>query len=326
MKNKKQSLPTVTICTPTYNRRPFIPFLKKMVAYQTYPSKLINWVLVDDGTDKIEDLVNDVPNLTYVRLEEKISLGKKRNLMNEKATGEIIVYMDDDDYYPPERVSHAVDTLMKNPQVNIVGSSIMHIYFKEIDKVYQFGPYGLTHATAATFAFRKKLLNECSYDETQCLAEEKHFLKDWKIPLVQLDTMKTILVFSHNQNTFDKTPMINEPGPTVRETTKKPTDFIKDDELKQFFLKDIVEQLNNYNEGNIINKPDVLKQVNIMSIERLTNTKNDLLKAVNQNRFLIQTLQARDEEIKSLKIKLEHMHNKLREVIKTQMTKPPSPP
>jgi glycosyltransferase involved in cell wall biosynthesis len=326
MKNKNQSLPTVTICTPTYNRRPFIPFLKKMVAYQTYPSKLINWVLVDDGTDKIEDLVNDVPNLTYVRLEEKISLGKKRNLMNEKATGEIIVYMDDDDYYPPDRVSHAVETLMKNPHVNIVGSSIMHIYFKEIDKIYQFGPYGPTHATAATFAFRKKLLNECSYDETHCLAEEKHFLKEWKIPLVQLDTMKTILVFSHNQNTFDKKHMIKEPGPSVKETTKKPTDFIKDDELKQFFLNDIAEQLNNYNDGNIINKPDVLKQVNIMSMERLTNTKNELLKAVNQNRFLIQTLQARDEEIKSLKIKLEHMHNKLREVIKTQMTKPPSPP
>lgn len=326
MKNKNQLLPTVTICTPTYNRRPFIPFLKKMVAYQTYPSNLINWVLVDDGTDKIEDLVKDVPNLTYIRLEEKISLGKKRNLMNEKATGEIIVYMDDDDYYPPERVSHAVDTLIKNPHVNIVGSSIMHIYFQQIDKIYQFGPYGPSHATAATFAFRKKLLNECSYDESHCLAEEKHFLKDWKIPLVQLDTMKTILVFSHNQNTFDKTPMINEPGPLVRETNKKPTDFIKDDELKQFFLNDIVEQLNNYNDGNIINKPDVLKQVNIMSMERLNNTKNDLLKAVNQNRFLIQSLQARDEEIKNLRIKLEHMHNKLREVIKTQMTKPPSPP
>ena len=97
-------------------------------------------------------------------------------------------------------------------------------------------------------------------------------------------------------------------------------------QLKQFFLNDIVEKLNNYNDGNIINKPDVLKQVNTMNLERLNNTNNKLLKAVNQNRFLIQSLQARDEEIKNLKIKLEHMHNKLREVIKSQMSKPPSPP
>ena len=29
--------------------------------------------------------------------------------MHEKTKGEIIVYMDDDDYYPPDRVNHAVN-------------------------------------------------------------------------------------------------------------------------------------------------------------------------------------------------------------------------
>lgn len=33
--------------------------------------------------------------------------------MHEKSKGDILVYMDDDDYYPPERVSHAVETLLK---------------------------------------------------------------------------------------------------------------------------------------------------------------------------------------------------------------------
>ena len=32
----------------------------------------------------------------------KMTLGKKRNLMHEKSKGDIIVYMDDDDYYPPD--------------------------------------------------------------------------------------------------------------------------------------------------------------------------------------------------------------------------------
>ena len=40
-----------------------------------------------------------------------MSLGKKRNIVHEKSKGEIIVYMDDDDYYPPERVSPPVEML-----------------------------------------------------------------------------------------------------------------------------------------------------------------------------------------------------------------------
>ena len=40
--------------------------------------------------------------------------------------------MDDDDYYPPERISHAVSTLQKNPKALCAGSSTMYIYFKHI--------------------------------------------------------------------------------------------------------------------------------------------------------------------------------------------------
>ena len=57
--------------------------------------------------------------------------------MHEKSTGDIIVYMDDDDYYPPTRISHAVETLAQNPQALCAGSSIMHIYFKHINKMYR---------------------------------------------------------------------------------------------------------------------------------------------------------------------------------------------
>jgi hypothetical protein len=94
----------------------------------------MEWIIIDDGTDPIEDLVASHPCVKYFRLEEKISLGKKRNMMHEKARGDIIVYMDDDDYYPPERVSHAVDTLLDHRKrktgIKLAGSSEMCIYFK----------------------------------------------------------------------------------------------------------------------------------------------------------------------------------------------------
>ena len=124
--------PFVSICTPTFNRRPFIPIIIKCFENQTYPKDKIEWIIVDDGTDKIEDLVSHIPQVKYFRYDEKLTLGKKRNITNEKAKGDIIIYMDDDDYYPSNRVSHAVDTLIKNPKALCVGSSAMYIYFKHI--------------------------------------------------------------------------------------------------------------------------------------------------------------------------------------------------
>ena len=78
-------------------------------------------------------------------------------MLHENSKGDFIVYMDDDDYYPPCRISHAIDMLLKNPKALCAGSSEIYIYFKDINQMIQFGPYGPNHATAGTFAFRKNL-------------------------------------------------------------------------------------------------------------------------------------------------------------------------
>ena len=123
-KNKKVELPFVSVCTPTFNRRPFIPSLIQCYKHQKYPNDRMEWIVIDDGTDLVEDLfINlDIPNVKYIKLNEKITLGKKRNLMHTYCKGEIIVYMDDDDYYPPTRVSHAVERLISNPKALAAGA------------------------------------------------------------------------------------------------------------------------------------------------------------------------------------------------------------
>ena len=93
----------------------------------------------------------------------------------------------DDDYYPPERVRHAVLKLNGNKQALAAGSSEIYIYFKHIKTIWGFGPYGPRHATAGTFAFKKKLLEETKYDDEAEMAEEKQFLKNYTIPFQQLN-------------------------------------------------------------------------------------------------------------------------------------------
>jgi glycosyltransferase involved in cell wall biosynthesis len=276
------NLPFVSIATVTFNRRPFIPYLIKCIEHQTYPIDKIEWVIIDDGTDKIENLVIHLPYVKYFQFHNKIKLSKKRNILNEKCTGDIIVYFDDDDYYPPERVNHAVETLLNNPEYLIAGSSLMHIYYKDIKTMYSFGPYRTNHSTAATFAFRKELLEQTKYAEDDCLSEEKIFLKNYAIPLIQMDSRKCILVFRHIHNSFDKNELIKSGANTCGQISNlNVDDFIKDPELKEFYTKNLDNILSSYHYGEPINKPDVIIYYK-ETTEKRNNERKEIEKKISE--------------------------------------------
>jgi glycosyltransferase involved in cell wall biosynthesis len=135
-----QTHPFVTVVTPTYNRRRFIPHLIKCYQNQIYPKEHMEWIIYDDGSDPVGDLFKDLPfpNIKYIYNEEKQNIGYKRNRLNELAKGHIIVAMDDDDYYPPERVHHVVQSLRANPRYMVAGSSEIYIYYTDIKTIYKF--------------------------------------------------------------------------------------------------------------------------------------------------------------------------------------------
>jgi len=290
----------VSVCTPTFNRRPFIPIMFDCFRNQTYPKSRVEWIIVDDGTDKIADLVSasKIPQIQYFALDTKLTLGAKRNYMHQKAKGSIIVYMDDDDYYPPERIEHAVETLQRNPKALCAGSSEMYLYFKHIQKMYQCGPYGPNHATAGTFAFRRELLEQTQYESEAALAEEKAFLKDYTVPFVQLNPMKTILVFSHEQNTFDKRKLLEQPpNKCFQESNKRVEDFIhlpKEQTTYDFFMRDIDPLLAKYEPGNISSKPDVIQQIKEIEKKRAEEAEK---RASQQPKHVVMTTETGEQKI-----------------------------
>ena len=90
---KKKYQPLVSVCTPTFNRRPFIPTMISCFLNQTYPKSRIEWIIVDDGTDKVRDVIEaaNIPQIKYFALPDKLPLGAKRNFMHSHCTGSIIV-------------------------------------------------------------------------------------------------------------------------------------------------------------------------------------------------------------------------------------------
>jgi len=237
--------------------------------------------------------------------------------------------MDDDDYYPPDRISHAVEKLQNDKEALCAGSSEIYVYFKTMKKMMQCGPYGPKHATAGTFAFKKELLSKTRYNDTAALAEEKAFLKDYTIPFVQLDPLKTILVFSHDHNTYDKRKMFDTSHPNFfKESTKTVESFIQyEDEkpIKKFFLKDIDGLLKNYDPGLPKMKPDVLEQMKVLEKERedmikemakkqggpiMMNVPGEAPKELS-NQQVVQLIQQQQQAIQQSLSEKQHMQNNL---------------
>lgn len=228
----KEERPFVSIITCTYKRAKFFRTAKMMVAAQDYPHDKMEWIIIDDtpGLDSSAEFPEFIDGIRvhYYYLNKKIPLATKRNLLNHRAQGKYIINMDDDDYYPPCRVSHAVETLMTQG-TELAGTTVMYMYFAKDKRIYRLGPYRENHGTAATLAYTKAYTETHNFGDGN-YAEEGVFTEGWKNKMAQLNPMKTVLALSHSDNTIEKTIFLEQKyghvGRTVNPTDMKLADFV----------------------------------------------------------------------------------------------------
>jgi glycosyltransferase involved in cell wall biosynthesis len=240
------NFPFVSVITPTYNRRKFIPSLIQCFLSQTYRHDRMEWIVLDDGSDKVQDIfleyIDKLPNLKYIYEDEKKNIGAKRNQLNKEAKGAIIIAMDDDDYYPADRIQMIVDAFSKYPKVDLAGSSEMNLYYLDVKKIVTIGPYGSNYATNGTMAWRKRYSDLHKYDEYVTKAEEGSFLNQYKYPMIQLNPKKAILVICHGDNTADKNLLRQEHSSykgqdkaKMRDSPYQLEDIVKEPALLAFY-------------------------------------------------------------------------------------------
>lgn len=102
----------VSCIMPTADRHAFVPQAIAHFLRQDYPHKEL--IIVDDGVRPVADLVPAHPAIRYLRLPRRASIGAKRNLACECASGEVIVHWDDDDWMAPDWISSQVRTLRQS--------------------------------------------------------------------------------------------------------------------------------------------------------------------------------------------------------------------
>src|SRR5271169_1049612 len=164
----RQDLPLVSCIMPTYNRRRFVPEAIRLFLTQDYPKKEL--VVLDDGEDNIADLIPRRPQIRYVRLDRRHSLGAKRNIACEAAHGEIIAHWDDDDWYAPWRLSRQVAKIVRGG-TELCGLARMLFFDPSTQRAWEYVyPAGApAWVYGATFCYRKSVWQQSPFlDNTGC--------------------------------------------------------------------------------------------------------------------------------------------------------------
>ncbi len=204
---QKPIYPLVTLCTPTRNRQKFLPLAQKWILEQNYPKDKIEWLIVDDSDNNQPKFTpqGDTEGLkiNYIKLEGPIKLGRKRNIVNTIAEGEILINIDDDDYYYPERISHAVEVLTRGSSIQFAGSNLLLVYFLDDDSLWLSNP-GKNICCAGSFAYKQSFIERTFYDNHSSNGEEIAFTSEYTERFAELEENKTMICIAHDKNTWDK--------------------------------------------------------------------------------------------------------------------------
>ena len=204
---KEETLPAVSILTITKDRRPFIPLAKYCVLAQAYPEDKIEWVIVDDGTDQIKDLVSDLPNVTYVLCDRPMNIGEKRNLAVERAKHDVLVMLDDDDVYPNHSVVSRVAMMLAEPVKDCLFCTTIPCYdIHETKSFMNVPPMTLPmseRVSEATLCFTRAFWEERKFEEVQ-IAEGNAFVRGREQRCREMSPQDVIVSLTHKKTTSDR--------------------------------------------------------------------------------------------------------------------------
>ena len=205
----------VIVCTPTKNRRWTWEFSRTCMDMQIRKPDL--WVILDNSSTPAEDwsIAKERSDVLYERVYNVHPIGWMRNRCLEIALeqgADYIVFWDDDDYYPPTRISSGLSALETNPNADIAGSSKMFLLLTKENILLQTGPFGDTHATAATWTVRRRYAESHRFQDTKARGEEFEFTREWTANLVQVPSEETIVVIGHGRNTVNKSILLDTPS------------------------------------------------------------------------------------------------------------------
>jgi len=175
--------PIVSIITPSYNQAPWLEQTLRSVLEQDYP--LIEYQVIDgDSSDgSLEIIRRHAGRLAHWVSEKDSGQAEAINKGFARATGEIIAWLNSDDFYYPGAVSAAVAAFENHPEAGLIFSDVASVdEHGKIFNVMKTGDWGLRellsfHILSQPGVFmRRSALEQAGYLDTSF-----HYLLDHQL-------------------------------------------------------------------------------------------------------------------------------------------------
>jgi glycosyltransferase involved in cell wall biosynthesis len=166
--------PLVSCIMPTHNRRRFIPLAIQMFLRQDYDPK--EMVILDDGTDRVEDLVPQDDRFRYIRTAGEMSVGAKRNLGCAMARGEILLHWDDDDWQGSGRIRTMASALL-DEKADLCGLNPLYFYDLRsgLAWLYRHPPEVRFWVAGTSMCYRREFWERNRFPDVD-VGEDNHFI------------------------------------------------------------------------------------------------------------------------------------------------------
>jgi len=124
--------PLVTVLTPTFNRRRYLPGAIRSVLNQTYRN--FQFIVANDGGEDVADIVESMNDHRVLLLQRPENRGKSATLNEalEHARGKYVCYLDDDDLYYPNHLQVLVAALEGQTDCQVAYSDLYTTIFRRL--------------------------------------------------------------------------------------------------------------------------------------------------------------------------------------------------
>jgi glycosyltransferase involved in cell wall biosynthesis len=215
----------ISIVTITHNRRHFLPLA--IENFNRIKNQEVEWIIVDDSYSSNQDLIPKQENIKYIFINfeqikyilkqcyEKIRnktfsleiwynyhlktrtipIGMKRNIANYYTKGDIIVYYDDDDYYPVESLNTRLEGLK---DYDCVYCNKINCFNLSEETYFQKGGEQ-NNISEATMAYYKNKWVKHKFNNYDIEAEGKELVSKMNCNIINSD--QVIISIYHSNNT-----------------------------------------------------------------------------------------------------------------------------
>lgn len=124
----QSTLPTVSVIVLNYNGRQHLADCFGSLLDLDYPEGKLELMLVDNAStdDSVEYIQTHYPQVRIVRSKENVGFGSGNNLGAREATGQCVVFLNNDMWVHPQFVQGLVEAIQSDPAVVCAGAKILN--------------------------------------------------------------------------------------------------------------------------------------------------------------------------------------------------------